>query len=114
MAEINLYERDLPNIHIARFARPDILIVGDIDRGGVFASLYGTYALLPDDVRKLVKGFIINRLRGREDVLESGIRELEKLTKVKVLGVLPISTTVFPLKTRSTSRSGMGAGLLES
>ncbi len=96
MAEINLYERDLPNIHIARFARPDILIVGDIDRGGVFASLYGTYALLPDDVRKLVKGFIINRLRGREDVLESGIRELEKLTKVKVLGVLPYLDHSFP------------------
>lgn len=96
MAEINLYERDLPNIHIARFARPDILIVGDIDRGGVFASLYGTYALLPDDVKPLVKGFVINRLRGREDVLESGIRELERLTGIRVLGVLPYLDYNFP------------------
>ncbi len=96
MAEINLYDRDLANIHIARFARPDILLVGDIDRGGVFASLFGTFSLLPYDIRKLVKGFVINRLRGREDILESGIRKLEELTGVKVLGVLPFIDYNFP------------------
>ncbi|WP_202320800.1 cobyric acid synthase CobQ [Archaeoglobus neptunius] len=96
MAEINLYNRDLANIHIARFARPDILLVGDIDRGGVFASLFGTFSLLPDDIRGMVKGFIINRLRGREDILQSGIKKLEELTGVGVLGVLPFVEYNFP------------------
>ncbi len=96
MAEINLYERDLANIHIARFAKPDIIIVGDIDRGGVFASLFGTYSLLPEDIRKMVRGFIINRLRGREDILQSGILQLEELTSVPVLGVLPFLNYNFP------------------
>ncbi|WP_456329462.1 cobyric acid synthase CobQ [Archaeoglobus sp.] len=96
MAEINLYERDLANIHIARFAKPDIIIVGDIDRGGVFASLFGTYSLLPEDVKRMVKGFIINRLRGREDILQSGITQLERLTGIPVLGVLPFLDYNFP------------------
>ncbi len=96
MAEINLYERDLANIHIARFARPDIIIVGDIDRGGVFASLFGTYSLLPEDIRRMVKGFVINRLRGREDILQSGITQLERLTGIPVLGVLPFLDYNFP------------------
>lgn len=96
MAEINLYKRDLANIHIARFAKPDIIIVGDIDRGGVFASLFGTYSLLPEDVRRMVKGFIINRLRGREDILQSGITQLERLTGIPVLGVLPFLDYNFP------------------
>ncbi len=96
MAEINLYERDLANIHVARFARPDILIVGDIDRGGVFASLFGTFHLLPPDIRRMVRGFVINRLRGRKDILQTGIRKLEELTGVKVLGVLPFIDYNFP------------------
>jgi len=96
MAEINLYERDLANIHIARFAKPDIIIVGDIDRGGVFASLFGTFSLLPEDIRKMVKGFVINRLRGREDILQSGITQLERLTGIPVLGVLPFLDYNFP------------------
>ncbi|MCS7121592.1 MAG: cobyric acid synthase CobQ [Archaeoglobaceae archaeon] len=88
-AEINLFERDIPNIFVARFAKPKIVIVGDIDRGGVFASLYGTYMLLPSDVRELVKGFIINKLRGRKELLDDGIRKIEEICGVKVLGVLP-------------------------
>ncbi|WP_290596620.1 MULTISPECIES: cobyric acid synthase CobQ [unclassified Archaeoglobus] len=96
MAEINLYERDLANIHITRFAKPDIVIVGDIDRGGVFASLFGTYTLLPEDLKTMVKGFVINRLRGREDVLYSGIRKLEMITGVPVLGILPYLEYSFP------------------
>ncbi|MBE8539253.1 cobyric acid synthase CobQ [Geoglobus acetivorans] len=89
MAEINLYDRDMANIGIARIARPDIYIVSDIDRGGTFASLYGTYSLLPDDVRTLVRGFIINKFRGYENLLYSGIDELEKLTGVGVVGIVP-------------------------
>ncbi|MBO8179104.1 MAG: cobyric acid synthase CobQ [Archaeoglobus sp.] len=96
MAEINLYKKDLANIHIARFAKPDIIIVGDIDRGGVFASLFGTFSLLPEDVRRMVKGFIINRLRGRKDILQSGITQLERLTGIPVLGVLPFLDYNFP------------------
>ncbi len=95
IAEINLYERDLSNTFMARVARPKILVVGDIDRGGVFASLYGSYWLLPEDVRELISGFIINRLRGRADILESGIRKLEELTGVRVLGVIPFAESVF-------------------
>lgn len=96
MAEINLYDQDLANIHIARFAKPDIVIVGDIDRGGVFASLFGTYTLLPEDIRKIVKGFVINRLRGREDVLYSGVKRLEELTGIPVLGIIPYLRYSFP------------------
>ncbi len=89
IAEINLYDRDLANIGIARIARPSIYIVTDIDRGGAFASLYGSYVLLPEDVRKLVRGFIINKMRGYENLLKDGIRKIEELTGVKVLGVIP-------------------------
>ncbi len=95
IAEINLYDRDIANIGIARIAKPEIIILGDIERGGVFASLYGSYMLLPEDVRKLVKGFVINRLRGVSSILESGIRKLEELTGVKVLGVIPYVDVVF-------------------
>ncbi|AKG90686.1 adenosylcobyric acid synthase {glutamine-hydrolysing} [Geoglobus ahangari] len=89
MAEINLYDRDMANIGIARIARPDVYIVTDIDRGGSFASLYGTYSLLPEDVRSLVSGFIVNRFRGYEPLLYPGFEKLEKLTGVRVVGVIP-------------------------
>ena len=95
MAEINLYDRDIANIGIARIAKPDIYLVGDIERGGVFSSIYGTYKLLPSDVSKLVKGFIINKLRGYESILRNGIGQIEKLMNVKCIGVLPYLN--FPL-----------------
>ncbi len=95
VAEINLYNRDLSNTGMARIAKPAILIVGDIDRGGVFASLYGSYLLLPEDIKKMVRGFVINRLRGRADILGSGIKKLENLTGIDVLGVIPYAESVF-------------------
>lgn len=88
-AEINLYERDIVNIGTARITRAPIIIVGDIERGGVFASLYGTVELLPEDVRKNVKGFIINKFRGDLKILEPGLRQLEEKTGIPVLGVVP-------------------------
>lgn len=88
-AEINLYDRDIANIGIARIARPDIYIIGDIERGGVFASLYGTYSLLPDDVRSFVRGFIINKFRGYSELLNKGIREIEKITGLRFFGIIP-------------------------
>jgi len=88
-AEINLYERDIVNIGTARLTGAPIIIVGDIERGGVFASLYGTVELLPADVRANVRGFIINKFRGDPAILESGLREIEERTGIPVLGVLP-------------------------
>ncbi len=88
-AEINLYERDIVNIGTARLTDAPIILVGDIERGGVFASLYGTIELLPADVRANVRGFIINKFRGDPAILGSGLQEIEERTGIPVLGVLP-------------------------
>lgn len=88
-AEINLYERDIVNIGTARLTQAPIILVGDIERGGVFASLYGTVSLLPEDVRKNLKGFIINKFRGDIEILKPGLKQLEEITGIPVLGVLP-------------------------
>ncbi|WP_292485948.1 cobyric acid synthase [Methanohalobium sp.] len=95
-AEINLYERDVVNIGTARATNAPIILVGDIERGGVFASLYGTIELLPKDVRKRVSGFIINKFRGDPEILNPGLEELEKRTGIPVLGVLPFSSIKIP------------------
>lgn len=88
-AEINLYHRDIVNIGVARMARPQIILVGDIERGGVFASIYGTLMLLPEDVKGLIFGIVINKFRGDIKLLEPGIKQLEELTGLPVLGVIP-------------------------
>jgi cobyric acid synthase CobQ len=89
VAEINLRQRDLSNREAPLLADADILLVGDIDRGGVFASLYGSWALLEPALQKRVCGFLINRMRGDFSLLNPGIKELEERTGVPVLGVLP-------------------------
>ncbi|WP_367344086.1 cobyric acid synthase [Methanomethylovorans sp.] len=88
-AEINLYNRDIVNVGTARLTHAPIILVGNIESGGVFASLYGTVALLPDDIRSNVKGFVINKFRGDPAILEPGLRQLEEMTGIPVLGVLP-------------------------
>ena len=88
-AEINLMERDISNMGMARIANAPVILVGDIDRGGVFASLAGTMLLLNEEDRKRVKGVIINKFRGRKELLDSGIKMLEDIIKVPVLGVIP-------------------------
>jgi len=88
-AEINLFDRDIANIYVARHLGAPIILVGDIERGGVFASLFGTVKLLPEDIRPLVAGMVINKFRGDPAILGSGMQSLEKLTGVPVLGVLP-------------------------
>ncbi|MEP6621334.1 MAG: cobyric acid synthase [bacterium] len=88
-AEINLYDRDLVNMKIARYANAPCLLVGDIERGGVFASLYGTVALLPDEERALIRGFVINKFRGDVTLIEPGPAMLEARTGVPTFGVVP-------------------------
>ncbi len=87
-AEINLMDRDIVNMRVARLVDASVLLVGDIERGGVFASLYGTIALLGEDAR-YIKGIVINRFRGDSDILEPGIRKFEEMVGVPVLGVVP-------------------------
>jgi adenosylcobyric acid synthase len=88
-AEINLYDRDITNMRVARMAGSPVLLVADIDRGGVFASIYGTLALLPEEDKKRVFGVVINKFRGDIKILEPGIEQIEELTGVPVLGVVP-------------------------
>jgi adenosylcobyric acid synthase len=88
-AEINLLDGDLVNLWLARTAGIPAVVVGDIDRGGVFASLFGTVALLPDDLRSCVKAFAINKFRGDPALLEPGLAELRARTGVPTIGVLP-------------------------
>ncbi|HEV7862197.1 MAG TPA: cobyric acid synthase [Acidimicrobiia bacterium] len=88
-AEINLLDADLVNLWLADAAGIPALVVGDIDRGGVFASLYGTVALLPDHLRNRVQAFVINKFRGDPALLEPGLADLEGRTGVPTLGVIP-------------------------
>ncbi|MCL4313088.1 MAG: cobyric acid synthase [Actinobacteria bacterium] len=88
-AEINLLDSDIVNLRLAAEAGLASLIVGDIDRGGVFASLYGTVALLPESLRSGVRGFIINKLRGDPTLLGNGLEELELRTGIPTVAVLP-------------------------
>ncbi|MBI5235605.1 MAG: cobyric acid synthase [Deltaproteobacteria bacterium] len=88
-AEINLRENDIANMGMALMIGSPVLIVGDIDRGGVFASLLGTMALLTDEEKELVKGFIINKFRGDSTLLAPGIEALNERAQRPVLGVVP-------------------------
>lgn len=88
-AEINLKQQDIVNMGMAKIADAPVIIVGDIDRGGVFASLAGTMLLFDEEEKSKVKGFVINKFRGDIDLLTPGLKMLEDITDVDVLGVVP-------------------------
>ena len=89
ISELNLKKRDITNMRMALYAHADVYLVADIDRGGVFASVYGTIALLPPEEKALIRGIIINKFRGDARLFESGRRQLESLTGIRVTGILP-------------------------
>ena len=117
-AEINLRAGDIVNMAVALYARSPVFIIGDIDKGGVFASLYGTHALISEEERALVKGFIINKFRGDIALLEPGLDQIEELTGVSVTGVVPYLTDVYvpeedsPREARVSGANG-GTGQVE-
>ncbi|RLM90132.1 cobyric acid synthase [Halobellus sp. Atlit-38R] len=96
IAEVNFHDRDLANVETARFADATVLLVADIERGGVFASILGTLELLPDDVRDRVVGVAITKFRGDRSLLDPGIAEIEERTGVPVLAVLPYDDPGLP------------------
>ncbi len=89
ISEINLREVDLVNMPMAMHANANVILVADIDRGGVFASVYGSIMLLTEEERKYIKGILINKFRGDIRLFESGVKMLEDLCKVPVVGVVP-------------------------
>ncbi len=90
IAEMNLRQRDLVNLGIARRVGAPVLLVADIDRGGVFASVVGTYCLLPPEERAMVRSFAVNRFRGDPSLFEDGVKILEERTGSRCLGVFPL------------------------
>ena len=89
ISEINLRDTDLVNLPMAHHAKADVILVGDIDRGGVFASVYGSIALQTPEDRQLIKGIIINKFRGDLRLFEEGRHMLEQICGIPVLGVIP-------------------------
>lgn len=96
IAEINFHDHDLANIETARFTDARIIIVADIERGGVFASIIGTLELLPDDVRNQVIGIVITKFRGDKSLLAPGIQTIEDRTGIPVLSVIPYDDPGLP------------------
>ena len=95
-AEINLQKFDIANMKIAQKANASVLLVSDIDKGGSFASIVGTMALIEKKYQKLVKGFIFNKFRGDINVLKPGFQKLKNITKIPVIGTIPMMTLDLP------------------
>ncbi len=94
ISELNLRSRDIVNMAMAKAVDACTYLVADIDRGGVFASVYGSIMLLPEDERKLIKGIVINKFRGDIELFSEGKKILEDITGVPVVGVIPYFTDI--------------------
>ncbi len=95
-AEINLQKFDIANMKIAQKANASVLLISDIDKGGSFASIVGTMALIEKKYQKLVKGFVFNKFRGDIDVLKPGFQKLKNITKIPVMGTIPMISLDLP------------------
>ena len=95
-AEINLQKFDIANMRIAQKSNASVLLVSDIDRGGSFASIVGTMSLVEKKYQKFVKGFIFNKFRGDIQVLKPGFQKLKKITKIPVVGTIPMINLNLP------------------
>lgn len=95
ISELNLAESDIVNLPMAKYANADVFLVADIDRGGVFASVYGSIALQKPEYRQLIKGIIINKFRGDLRLFDSGKKILEDICKVPVIGVVPYYKDIY-------------------
>ena len=105
-AELNLLSTDMANVGLMRARRIPAILVADIERGGVFAALYGTWKLIPEDVRPLLKGFIINRFRGDASLLDSGIERIRELTGMRCVGIVPYQYLRLPEEDSMSSSGG--------
>ena len=89
ISEVNLRDRDITNMRMAMYAQADTYLVADIDRGGVFASVYGSIALLRPEEKKLIKGILINKFRGDVSLFDEGRKIIQELTGIPVVGIIP-------------------------
>ncbi len=108
--ELNLKSRDVANLRMVRERKIPAVLVGDIERGGVFAAIYGTWLLMTPEEKKFMKGFIINRGRGERSILKSGIDRIEALTGMKCLGIVPYIDLRFPEEDSMSSKHGKLVG----
>ena len=108
--ELNLKNRDVANLRMVMERKIPTVLVGDIERGGVFAALYGTWLLMTPEERRFMKGFIINRFRGEPSILKSGIERIEHLTGMKCLGIVPYLDLRFPEEDSMSSKRGRLVG----
>ena len=111
--ELNTMPRDMANTGLMRETGIPAIIVGDIERGGVFAAIYGTWRLIPDDMKHQMKGFVINRFRGDASILKDGIEEIERRTGMRCLGILPRVDLRFPEEDSLSLKSGRMEGSTE-